>query len=232
MAKLIALIGLLLAPAIAAYAVASAASPTLPEPVDAKARYLFYLHGAWIEEHGLEAAHPEYGRYQYAEITRALGDHGFIVISEARLHTVDPADYVQGVARQVTALLDKGVPPRHITVIGHSKGAWMVLLLASTLHEPAIQFVVMAGCGKPGTPARGGYDQYLATRAPSLQGRILSLYDRSDQLMATCEEAFAKASPAQIESREVVLDTGRGHGLFYAPDQRWIDPIVAWVGSN
>jgi hypothetical protein len=108
----------------------------------------------------------------------------------------------------------------------------MVLLLASALHNPALQFVVMAGCGKPGTPARTGYEQFLVTRAPALQGRILSLYDRSDQLMATCGEAFAKASPTQIESREIALDTGRGHGLFYAPDQRWIDPIVAWARSD
>jgi hypothetical protein len=231
-AKLIVLIGLLLAPALPAHGAASAAVPTLPEPIDVNARYLFYLHGAWIEEHGLEAAHPEYGRYQYGEITRALGDRGFIVLSEARLHAVDPAVYAQGVARQVTELLGKGVPPRRITVIGHSKGAWMVLLLASALHNPAIQFVVMAGCGKPGTPGRAGYEQFLATGAPSLQGRILSLYDRSDQLMATCAEAFAKASPSRIESREIALDTGRGHGLFYAPDQRWIDPIVAWAGGN
>ncbi len=206
-ATLIALIGLLRTPAIAPCGVAGPTSPTVPDPIDAKARYLFYLHGAWIEEHGLDAAHPEYGRYQYAEITRALGDRGFIVISEARLHAVDPAAYAQGVARQVTALLDSGVPPRHITVIGHSKGAWMVLLLASALHNPALQFVVMAGCGKPGAPAREGYDRFVATRAPSLQGRILSLYDRSDQLMATCDEAFARASPARIESREIVLDT-------------------------
>jgi hypothetical protein len=230
-AKLLILLGLLLAPALPVRGAASAVSPTLPESIDANARYLFYLHGAWIEDHGLEAAHPEYGRYQYAEITRALSDRGFVVISEPRLHAVDPAVYAQHVARQVTALLDKGVPPRHITVIGHSKGAWMVLLVASDVQNAAVQFVVMAGCGKAGTPARAAYEEFLTTRAASLQGRILSLYDRSDQLMATCREAFAKAVPTRIESREIVLDTGRGHGLFYAPDERWMDPIVAWAGN-
>ena len=223
-----ALASLLLTPALAASGPAAGTSLTLPENIDASRPYLFYLHGAWIEEHGLSAAHPDYGRYEYGEITRALSDRGFVVISEARLHRVDPAAYAQLVARQVTALLEKGVPPAHITVIGHSKGAGMVLLLASMLENPAIQYVVMAGCQKLGTPARQDYEVFLRTRAPSLQGRILSLYDRSDQLMATCGEAFARASPARLESREMVLETGRGHGLFYTPDPVWIDPIVAW----
>lgn len=208
---------------------AETASASLPHTIDPTRRYLFYLHGAWIEDHGLTAAHPEYGRYQYAEITRALSDKGFIVISDARLHPVDSTVYAEGVARQITALLHQGVPPSHITVVGHSKGAGMVLLLASTVKNPGIHFVVMAGCGKRGGAARSSYEQFLTERAPSLQGRILSLYDRADALMATCSEAFARASPANLDTREIVFDTGRGHGLFYAPDKEWIDPIIAWA---
>jgi hypothetical protein len=228
MRSMLLLASLLVMPALAESGPSTTTSLTLPETIDPSRRYLFYLHGAWIEDHGLTAAHPDFGRYQYAEIVHALSDRGFFVISEPRLHEVDSAAYAQLVARQVTALLEKGVPPDHITVIGHSKGAGMVLLLASTLTNPALQFVVMAGCGRSGTPARKNYDQFLAASASLLQGRILSLYDRSDQLMATCGEAFARASPTRIESREIVLDSGHGHGLFYAPDKIWIDPIVAW----
>src|SRR5262245_11492565 len=223
-----ALATLLITPVLAASEPSSRTSLALPENIDANRRYLFYLHGAWIEERGLTAAHPEYGRYEYEAITRALGDRGFVVISEPRLQRVDSAAYAQQVAHQVTALLSKGVPPAHITVIGHSKGAGMVLLLASQLENPGIQFVVMAGCQKVGTPGRPDYETFLATRAPSLQGRILSLYDRSDRIAATCADAFARAAPARLESREIVLETGRGHGLFFAPDPVWIDPIVAW----
>jgi len=203
----------------------AALGPTLPDSVDPQAHYLFYLHGAWIEQHGLDAAHPEFGPYRYAAITQAFAARGLVVVSEVRQGNVDPAAYAQAVAAQVKALIGKGVAADRITVAGHSKGGRIALLVASILANPDVRFVVMAGCW-----SRSDDEQFLRTRAASLQGQMLSLYDRSDRIAGSCADVFAKADAAKLQHKEVVLDTGRGHGLFFAPQPVWIDPVVAWSG--
>jgi hypothetical protein len=208
----------------------AALGPTLPDSTDPHRHYLFYLHGAWIEDHGLAATHPQFGRYQYAEITQAFAARGFVVISEARQGPVDPTAYAQAIANQVKTLMGKGVPADNITVAGHSRGARIALLVASMLATPNVRFVIMAGCEKAAGSFGGDHEQFLQTRAPSLQGRMLSLYDRSDQIAGTCAETFAKAPEGTLQYKEVVLDTGRGHGLFFTPQPVWIEPVAAWSG--
>ena len=106
----------------------------VPEAVDPARRHLFYLHGAWVE-HGLERSHPSHGRYEYQAIVRTLAERGFVVISEARKGEIDPEAYAEKVSAQVRRLLEEGVPPSHVTVIGHSKGGSIALLAAAELRE-------------------------------------------------------------------------------------------------
>lgn len=197
---------------------------------DSSQRHLFYLHGAWIEQHGLRQPHPQHGPYEYERIVRTLADAGFVVISEARLHDVAPPVYAEQIAGQVRELLRRGVPANQITVIGHSKGGHMALLVASLVQEPTMHVVVMAGCGKPGTMFRRSYERFLATHASRLQGHILSIYDAADREAGSCHEAFAAAADG-VESREVVLSTGRGHGLFYTPEPVWLTLVTQWAGG-
>ena len=94
-----------------------------PATIDANQRYVFYLHGRIIEEHGLRPRDPRYGIYDYEEILRALEAHGLRVISEGRPQGTDPEQYAKRVRDQIAALLEKKVPADHITVIGASKGS-------------------------------------------------------------------------------------------------------------
>lgn len=166
--------------------------------------------------------------YEYEAIVQAFVALGFEVISEARTHVVQGEEYARGIADQIRQLLEKGVPPENITVIGHSKGGGMTLVVSSLLGEPKINFVVMAGCGKEGAKFRESYDKLLDQSASSLQGRILSIYDSSDSEAGTCQEAFHKAS--NVITQEIVLHTGRGHQLFDSPDPRWVNEVVKWAG--
>jgi|AMFO01.1.fsa_nt_gi hypothetical protein len=202
--------------------------PNVPETIDFDRRYLFYMHGMWLERHGLHRPHPRHGLYEYARIVHAFADRDFVVISEARLEEVSKKSYATKVARQARRLLERGVPPEHITVIGHSKGGLMALMVASELAEPKMNFVVMAGCGKRGSTFRGRYVKFLRKRAAEVQGHVLSLYDLTDHVAGTCQEVFDRASNATSEER--VFQTGRGHGLFYAPEPIWIDEVVKWAG--
>ncbi|MBI4115139.1 MAG: hypothetical protein HY447_01035 [Candidatus Omnitrophica bacterium] len=203
------------------------ATAAFAENPDPGQRYLFYLHGAWIEEQGLNQPHPKHGSYEYEKITRALADRGFVVISEARMSKQDMMSYARNIADQVLLLLRQRVPAENITVIGHSKGGHMALIVASLAEEPNLNFVVMAGCGKRGTMFRRSYERFLERSAHLMKGRILSLYDSTDREAGSCEEAFRLASGTQ--SKEKILHTGQGHGLFYHPNSAWIEEAVAWA---
>ena len=205
----------------------SAAALGLPHDVSAQTRYLFYLHGSWLETKGLDARHPRYGRYRFNDIVAALRGRGFEVISEVRSGRVRTRDYAKMVASRVTELIARGVPPDHIAVIGHSKGGQMALETAAIVGDRTGRHVVMAGCALADGGHHRGYEKFLESRAARMRGRMLSLYDRADDTTGTCEEAFSAASLAG--RRETVLETGRGHGLFYAPDPAWIEPVVDWI---
>jgi pimeloyl-ACP methyl ester carboxylesterase len=202
----------------------------VPEAADPARRHLFYLHGAWIEQRGLERSHPRHGRYEYQAIVDALAERGFLVISEARTGATDVGAYAKKVAAQVRQLLEKGVPPSQVTVIGHSKGGSIVLIAASELREEKLNFVIMAGCGKPGSGFGRGFQRFLEERAARLRGRLLSIYDASDGVAGSCRAAFEKA--ALTESDEVVLETGRGHALFWSPEAVWLDEVVEWAAPK
>lgn len=200
----------------------------VPVEMDPARHYLFYLHGAWIERHGLGQPHPRHGPYRFADIAAAFAARGFVVIAEARLRETEPPRYAEGIADQVRHLLSRGVAPENITIAGHSKGGMITLATATLLRAPTINFVVMAGCGREGSSFRRGYERFIARRAAALQGHILSLYDRADREAGSCRQALERA--IRVDGREITFSTGLGHGLFYAPRDLWLDAVVSWVG--
>lgn len=184
------------------------------------------MHGAWIERYGRNKPHPKHGYYEYDRIVDYFSQKGFIVISEARSGNISTEVYARKIASQIKDLLNQGVPPQNITIIGHSKGGIMTLIVASLLENPKINYVVMAGCGKKGTRFRPKYEEFLSKYSPRLSGKILSTYDSSDRVAGSCQEAFDKAK--NIKSKEVILNTGKGHGIFYYPDPNWTKEIIKW----
>jgi hypothetical protein len=173
---------------------AAAVAPARPGPIladvparpDAKARYLFYLHGRILEIQGRKAVSPDFGAYEYDAILAALAVSGATAIG----------------------------------VVGASKGGGLTRRVASALQEPAMSFVVLAGCG-------GG----SAERAPTLRGRILSIYDEPDRFQPSCKATFARASRL-TKWNERVLHTRLDHGLLYRPHPEWVEPTLAWVSEG
>ena len=111
-------------------------------------------------------------------------------------------------------------------MVGHSKGGFITLLTASMVSNTDVRYVVMAGCGKSGSRFRRGYVQFLAGRARGAIGDVLSIYDASDHTASTCVKIFEEGN---ITGDELILDTRRGHGLFYTPETIWMTPMVNWV---
>ena len=195
-------------------ATASAAYP-MPSKIDTSANYLFFIHNWYVEKYG------ESGACDYHGIIKSFQDNGFTVISEIRTFHVSPGDYAKKVAKQVRTLLKAGVPPEHITVSGHSKGGYITLHVSTILQNDKINFVVMAGCGI--AP--------LGKVPQSLEGCFLSIYDLSDKVAGSCQSDFAKTS-RKVKTKEIVLNTGKGHKLFFQPNKIWLQPIVEWIGLS
>jgi hypothetical protein len=192
----------------------------VPSVIDPNARYLFYMHGFAIEQGG-----PRATSYAYSEILKELARRGFVVIGEERSRVRNDV-YAEKVAGQVRKLLAAGVPAQNITVAGHSKGGMITMLVMSSLANPDIAYVNFAGCGKKGSGFEG-YLQFAQNRASMARGRLLSAYDRTDQIAGSCKPALDKMTKAVVTER--VLDIGGGHELFYSPKSEWVDILQAWA---
>ncbi|HST20125.1 MAG TPA: hypothetical protein VLR90_03350, partial [Blastocatellia bacterium] len=106
-----------------------------PQPIDTSAKYLFYLHGRIIEEEGINAVSQVFGAYEYEQILQTFVDKSFIVISEPRPKGTDVQQYAAKVVGQINILVQAGVPPQKITVVGASKGGSIAVATSSQLKN-------------------------------------------------------------------------------------------------
>jgi len=192
----------------------------IPDVIDPNSKYIFYMHGYAIEKGGAREA-----AYNYSGILEYLASRGFNVIGEER-SPVKNDIYANKVANQLNSLLSAGVPAKNITVAGHSKGGMITMIVMAIVANPDIAYVNFAGCGKAGSGFEG-YLMFAERRASLARGRLLSAYDRSDQIAGSCKPALDRMTHAVVEER--VLDIGGGHELFYTPKAEWLDILQAWA---
>ncbi len=212
------MIVILMAAAQALAADAGAVLHEMPSAVDAQARYLIYLHARIVEEQGAQPMDPRFGVYDIEGIVRALAEPGLQVLSEIRPHNADPLEYAERTAAQVLSLIAAGVPPSHITIVGVSKGGAIAVLVAALLRSDQVRFVLLATCS----------DEILSDPDLAIAGRVLSIYEATDDLCASCRPLFER-SPGHSTFDEICLETGLAHGEFYTPRDEWVDPTVLWA---
>ena len=218
MRRFLGIVAMVFASAVVASS-ARAADHPFPDTVDPAKRYVFYMHGAYVEKKG-----PN-GEYDYYGILDALEAKGFVVVGEARGPT-GFGQYAQKVAGQVRRLLDAGVPVGNILVAGHSKGGLIALLAATRLGDPNLHFGILAACGRKGAEFYPAYRKFVDKNAASLSGRFLVMWDHRDPVAGDCDAAMRKAP---VDYENTVLKVGDGHKLFYRPRASWIDPLVAFA---
>jgi hypothetical protein len=187
----------------------------MPSGIDQTAKYFFFLHNYYVEKNG-----PD-GACKYYDILKAFADQGFVVISEIRTGEIIPSTYAAKVVKQVNKLLNAGVPPENITVGGHSKGGVITLCVASQLGNHRVGFVVLAGCGIKSLAE--AYPDFI-----KLKGDFLSIYASSDSIASSCGTAFSKAIQG-LSSKEMELESGKGHKLFFQPESIWLEPVLTWL---
>ena len=208
--------GTALAPPSSA-AAAGKVLPAFPETPDPKLHYVVYLHGRIVEEQGRQAVSPDFGAYQLDDILAALASPGVAVVGEVRAKGTDPKVAAKHVVAEVGRLVDAGVAPASITVIGASKGALIAMLASTALESRELGWVIMANCN----------ESVIENYDLALHGQVLSIYESSDEVGGTCAPLFAQ-SPALARHAEVRLETGLRHGFLYRPLPEWVKPATAW----
>ena len=92
---------------------------------------------------------------------------------------------------------------------------------SALLGNPGINYVIMAGCGIK--PLEKAYPDFR-----NLKGNFLSVYAGSDKVAGSCGAAFSGAKQG-VTGEEIVLGSAAGHRLFFAPDDLWLSPVIAWL---
>lgn len=208
------LLGLMLVIAMTGAALAGPSSYNMPPKAEKSLKYLFFMHNYYVEAKGPDQACDYHG------IVKAFADQGYLVVSEVRGKNTSSSKYAAKIAAQIKSLLAAGVPARNITVLGHSKGGFITLVVSTILKNPDINYVIMAGCGIRGACCG------VAPGPPA--GRMLSIYDQSDKVAATCKAEFARGGK-NVRGTEIVLKTGGGHRMFFKVKPSWFDPVMAWL---
>jgi dienelactone hydrolase len=189
--------------------------PAQPRP---DGQYIIYLHARIVEDLGTRPTDERIGVYAYQRILEALTSSGADVIAEQRPQGTDFREFGVRIADQVRDLLAAGVPAERIAVVGFSKGGAIAIIAAAQLADPRITFVLLGPCG----------DWLEEQDDVDVGGRILSIYERSDELGTSCQPLFARAR-APGARLEIMIDTGEGHGAFYRPRPEWLEPAMRWI---
>jgi len=210
------LVALAFAPALALGH--SAEPPANPKP---DSRYVFYLHGSGVEQS------PTKAKEDWRHTVRSLEAKGFVVMTELRGVNTNVRDYAKKISDQAKGLMEKGVPPENITILGYSKGGMIVLSAAAWSQEPRMNYVILAGCG---TEKRPDIRQTQSGAAPRYKGRMLSIFDAADPEFGSCQALF-DAAGAGVRGTERRIETGLGHEAFSQPSSVWFDPVVEFIAT-
>lgn len=184
-------------------------------------RIVIYLHGKIIEDQGVEAEHPEHGRYEYYETLSYLSKSGSQIVSEVRPSGANGVEYAEIVTGWITHLLNVGVPAQNISIVGFSKGAGIAIYVSHMLENQDINFVLIGICG----------DWINSNNDIRLSGRVLSLFETSDEYGGSCQ-ILADRSPGISAFKEISFSTGEGHGAFYQAESFWLDPVIEWITAE
>lgn len=186
-------------------------------------KYIFFLHNRFLEEHELNELHPEFGRTEYLEIINEFEKNGFQVFSEKRSGNVNARSYALAVVSQIDSLLNSGIEPQKITVVGTSKGGYIAQYVSTIANNPDLNFVFIAS-----------FQNSDIENIPEINycGNILNIYEKSDAFGVSALERKTASTCNILHFKEIELHTGLGHGFLFKPLDAWIKPTIAWANGN
>lgn len=182
-------------------------------------QYLFYFHEAKLED----LAPDDKLVKNYEKMITLLTQQGFTVFSEHRDIVIIEA-YARKISAQIERLLNRGVVPSNITVVGYSKGSLIAQSVASNLQNPDINYVFLAGCSNK-----------FPLQKVSLKGHILSIIDSNDYSYFSCKKSISH-NKTGLKFKEIKLSSGLGHSVFRVPREKytklWQTPMKEWLAAQ
>jgi hypothetical protein len=195
-----------------------------PDRIHAGERYVIYSHGLIVEGNNPRPVSPKYGQYDFPAIKQAIfKDGGFNLIAYQRPKNADFAAHVNMLVSWVRRLLEAGVKPGRITLIGFSRGGQLTACASGDLASTGINTALFAIC------QNGDFDRDPPGPRLVLGGNLLSIYETSDQL-GSCAKLAARSHLTSF--KEVAISTGKGHGAFFQPLDAWLQPLKAWIAET
>lgn len=161
------------------------------------------------------------GIYDSPNILKTLSSFNAIVISEHRKAKSSPLKHAEKLQNQVNRLLERGVSPRNITLIGFSRGGYITALASNMIQNANINYVILAAC----TSSLELNEDVVLT------GHVLSIHESSDSV-GSCNEVVKRNPRAVSSFKEIEISTGLEHGAFYRPIDAWISPVKFWLETH
>ena len=179
-------------------------------------KYVYFFHNQFLEGKTPEDIHDQYGKVEYEEILEYLEGENRKVISEIRPADVDFDAYVKKKSDEIKTLIEEGVNPSDITLIGTSKGGYITQSISSGLRNKQINYVIV------------GAFNTMDNQSFQWHGNFLNIYDVSDSYGVSAQ-GKADASGEQIgHFKEVRLNTGMDHGFLFKAMPLWLEPAKQW----
>jgi hypothetical protein len=192
-----------------------------PDVIHANERYVIYSHGFIAEGTDPTPISPKYGLYNFPAIKQEVfRGGGFNLIAYQRPKDADTYAYVQMLDSWVRRLLQAGVTPSRITLVGFSRGALLTASASGDLAAVRLNTALLAICQNGDVE----HDPPLI-----LGGNFLSIYENSDEL-GSCAKLAARSHLASF--KEVAISTGKSHGAFFQPLTQWLKPLKAWISTT
>ena len=186
--------------------------------------YVFFLHNRYLETHQDGDYDTVYKtKIEYSKILNSFKEDGFIVISEKRKPETNGIVYAKKVVGQIDSLINLGVKPNHITVIGTSKGGYIAQYVSTFKNNPHINYVFI-----------GSYQESDLVEMPDINfsGNVLTSYEKSDKYGVS---AIKRKETSQLKInhfKEIELNTGLKHGFLYRVLDEWMEPSKKWAKRN
>lgn len=181
-------------------------------------KHIFYLHGRIIEIQGKDAISEEYGKYELDSIVMALQDKDRMVIAEVRNENVGYVNYAKKISNEIDSLVNEGVKPTDITVIGASKGA-IIASHISDINLNPVNYVFLAGNNE--------YQE--KNNNWKFHGQVLCFFDSSDTIAGSNYNYWKNKENYTSKFEQIELKTHLGHGFLYKPLKEWIEPTRKWI---
>jgi predicted esterase len=201
--------------------VASEIFSEFPESIDPNGKYVFYSHGFIVEGDNPTPESPRWGVYDFPEVKQKLSDQEYNLIAYHRPKDTNPQKIAEMLADNVLELIEKGVKPKNISLVGFSRGGAITILTSNLLARDDVSSIILAGCG----------DYLNKNPQLTMYGHVYSIIEKSDDLVGSCKPLIDRSEHIQSFT-ELSLSTGKEHGAFYVPLPEWINPVKKWIKSD